>query len=431
MIARVGEWLAQLLPEAYLRYLPVLQRGFEHFLRGLPGARQAEVWQAQSRLSPEAGAAERMVALLRHCPTLHKLGQILARDPRLDSAFRDRLRSLESCLPLAEIDDFSWPADLQPRQALAEGSVASVFACEWRGHPVVSKRLKPGVAAHLSVEFAIWTRLGEELGGWCRTSGLPVFDYASAIASLIQLLQDELQPQREQNQLLLAAQRFAEQPIIHIPRVYPQIVEGGVVMERLTGTPLLAHPLGSQMFPLAVQVLFTDPFFSAEEETIFHLDPHPGNLWVTDSGRLALLDWGSTLSLSKHRRLLLTHSLLSAWRGDQQDWEFFAGQLTGSPVGPVPRAGSLSGLLDPDSWGGQLPLDLILLRKILFHLEGVEAQLGLTTLGWELFVQAGARFLAELPLRLSAPAHWRGFSTHLSNLDIVRHAVLKFWGHSQ
>lgn len=431
MIARVGEWLAALLPESYLRYLPVLQQAFEAFLLGLPPGRQAEIWQAQTRLPAEALVADRMVALLRQCPTLHKLGQILARDPRLDAAFRERLHTLESCLPLAGCDDYSWPEPLQPLKALAEGSVASVFACDWGGQPVVSKRLKPQVAEQLKDEFAVWTELGQQLGPWCQAEDLPVFDYASVIASLIHLLQDELHPQREQNQLLLAAQRFLDQPMVHIPRVYPQLVEGGVVMERLNGTPLLSHPRGEELFSLAVRVLFTDPFFSADEDGIFHLDPHPGNLWVTDQGRLALLDWGSTLSLPKNRRVLLTHSLLSAWRGDQQDWEFFAAQLTGAPVGAVPRAGSLSGLLEPGSWGGQLPLDLILLRKILFHLEGVEAQLGLSCLNWELLVQAGGRFLAELPLRFSAPAHWRGFSTHLSNLDIVRHAVLKFWGHSQ
>ena len=147
---------------------------------------------------------------------------------------------------------------------------------------------------------------------------------------------------------------------------------------------------------------------------------------LTQEGRLALLDWGSTLTLPKHRRVLLTHALLSAWRGDQQDWEFYASQLTGQAVGALPQSGRLSGLFDPACWGENMPIDLILLRKILFHLEGVEAQLGQTQLLWQLFVQAAARFLTELPMRLMAPADWRGFSTHVSNLDILRHAVLKF-----
>ena len=419
-------WLAELLPEVYLPYQAVLGQTLRTFVMALSPPRQQAIMQHQWALGASAGAAERLVALMRDCPTLHKLGQILARDPRLAAPLRERLQTLESCLPLARSEDFDWPAELEAGEALAEGSVASVFACRWGHQEVVCKRLKPEVKNHLPEEFEIWRSIAQQLGDWCRQAQLPVFDYAGVIASLIRLLEDELHPHREQLQLLQAAERFAQRPDVHVPRVYPPLVEDGVVMEKLFGTPLLEHPLAQERFSLAVQTLITEPFFSPDEEGIFHLDPHPGNLWITVDGRLALLDWGSTLSLPKHRRVLLTQALLSAWRGDQQDWEFYATQLSGQPVGPCPPAGQLSGLFAPACWGDQLPLDLILLRKVLFHLEGVEAQLGQSQLLWEIFVQAAARFLAELPMRLMAPADWRGFSTHVSNLDILKHAVLKF-----
>jgi ubiquinone biosynthesis protein len=397
----------------------VLERALLQFVQRLSPARQQEILVHQ--LSAES-SAERMTALMRDCPTLHKLGQILARDPRLDSGFREKLRELESCFPLARPQDYEWPLELRPDEALAEGSVASVFACRWGETEVVCKQLKPGVADKLREEFEIWDELAEKLGEWCRQDGLAVFDYRTVIASLIRLLEDELHPSREQRQLLLAAQRFQEMPEIQVPCLYPQLK--GLVMERLYGTPLLEHERAGELFPLAVRVLITDPFFTTDEDGVFHLDPHPGNMWVTREGRLALLDWGSVLVLPKQRRVLLTHALLSAWRGDQQDWEFYATQLTGAPVGVCPKPSSLSGLLTPECWGEQFPLDLILLRKIVFHLEGVEAQLGEPQLLWHVFTQAAVRFLAELPMRLAAPLNWRGFATHLSNLDIVRHTVL-------
>ncbi|MFN8610451.1 MAG: AarF/UbiB family protein [Vulcanimicrobiota bacterium] len=415
----IQQWLGELIPEAYRRYQPVLERCLLYFVQNLESDRQQEILLHQLEANT---SAERMTSLMRDCPTLHKLGQILARDPRLDESFRHKLRELESCLPLAGPEDYDWPVELQPERALAEGSVASVFACRWGEAEVVCKQLKPGVAERLRQEFAIWDELGRHLRDWCLQEGLAVFDYRTIIASLVRLLEDELHPSREQRQLLLAAQRFQELPEVQVPRLYPQL--RGLVMERLYGTPLLEHERAGELFPLAVRVLITDPFFTTEEEGVFHLDPHPGNLWVTREGRLALLDWGSVLVLSKQRRALLTHALLSAWRGDQQDWEFYASQLTGAPVGECPRASSLSGLLRPECWGDQFPLDLILLRKILFHLEGVEAELGETQLLWHVFTQAAVRFLAELPLRLAAPLNWRGFATHLSTLDIVRHTVL-------
>lgn len=415
----IQQWLQELIPEAYRRYQPVLERALVHFVQSLSPERQQAILQNQ--LQPQT-SAERMTTLMRDCPTLHKLGQLLARDTRLHESFREKLRELESCLPLARVQDYDWPLELIPQEALAEGSVASVFACSWGETEVVCKQLKPGVAEKLREEFAIWENLGGKLGDWCRDDGLPVFDYRTILASLVRLLEDELHPSREQRQLLLAAQRFQSLPEVQVPRLYPQL--RGLVMERLYGTPLLEHERAAELFPLAVRVLITDPFFTSEEDGIFHLDPHPGNMWVSREGRLALLDWGSVLVLSKERRALLTHALLSAWRGDQQDWEFYATQLTGAPVGACPRSGTLSGLLDPECWGDQFPLDLILLRKILFHLEGIEAQLGESQLMWHVFTQAGLRFLAELPMRLAAPLDWRGFSTHLSNLDIVRHTVL-------
>jgi len=41
-----------------------------------------------------SNSAERMTTLMRDCPRLHKLGQLLARDPRLDPGFREELREL-------------------------------------------------------------------------------------------------------------------------------------------------------------------------------------------------------------------------------------------------------------------------------------------------------------------------------------------------
>ncbi len=374
----------------------------------------------------ESSSEARLLALMHLCPTLHKLGQLLARDPRLSQSLRERLQSLES-LPGSIPEEWDWPQDLVPVRALGEGSVAIALECTWRTQSVVVKRLKPGIAQRLQEEFQAWDRLSQELANWVEQDNLPDLDYQSTITSLTRLLEDELHPHREQQHLQRAAQRFLNWDQVQVPQVYPQLLEDGIVMEKLEGSPLLDHPMAEQHYSLAIQLLLSEPFFCQEEEGIFHLDPHPGNLWVGKDGRLILLDWGSTLYLSKHQRVLLTQACLAAWRGDQQDWELFAGQLTQAPVGQLPQGGSLSDYLHPRCWGTKIPVELILLRKILFHLEGLEAQLGKRDLLYQLFLQAGAKFLVELPLRLAAPADWRGYSTHISNLDVVRHALLSFF----
>lgn len=409
-----GDWLDEFIPPEYATYVPLVERVLGSFLGQIP--HNAPVTDLPS--------------YLRQCPTLHKLGQLLARDPRLGLELRQRLSSLESCLPLSKIEDYEWPPDLVPSLALAEGSVASVFVCRWGSTEVVAKRLKPGIEQQLTGELAIWRHMTRSVADWCQQDSLPSVDFESLVLSLSRLLQDELRPQQEQQQLQRAAQYFLNWPEIQVPQVYPQLLLDGVVMERLRGGPLLDHPDAKNHFALAIRVLLSDPFFSEDELGVFHLDPHPGNLWVTDEGRLALLDWGSTLSLSKHQRILLTQAILAAWRGDHQDWQLFAGQLSGAEVGPCPPAGKLSGLFSPACWGHRLPPELVLLRKILFHLEGIEAQIGQGDLLRHLFFQAGARFLSDLPRRFSAPSNWRGFATHLSNLDLLHHAVKSIFGSS-
>ena len=74
--------LAQLLPEAHAAYRPLLVDGLRFFLERLPPPRQARILTEQLRLPGHTSPARRLVTLLRQCPTLHKMGQVVARDQR-------------------------------------------------------------------------------------------------------------------------------------------------------------------------------------------------------------------------------------------------------------------------------------------------------------------------------------------------------------
>ena len=404
MIANLIEQLLRtLVPPAYEQYLPVLTEGLQFFCEHLAEERRTTLMSSQMALGPLATPSQRLATLLQECPTLHKLGQLLARDPRLSEELRDNLQRLESLLPHSSLEHFPCPPDLELESPLAEGSVAITALCRYRGRPAVAKLLKAGLAGILEEEFAIWAELGRVLEESCQRYGIPTLDYQEVVESLTRLLRDELDPAKEQFHLEDSARRFRSRPEIKIPCVLACSTPHLTVMEKIEGRPFFDSPAAPDLLSTAVRALLIDPFFSPEEVALFHADPHPGNLMVTEDGRLAMLDWGSTLSLTKARREEITRQLVDLW------------------TAPGRGSGALSELLDPQNWGSQLPADLLMLRKILFHLEGMVAALDPGhDLTLELFMGAALRVGWEIPLRLLVPFGWRGFPSHLSNLDLMK-----------
>ena len=193
--------LDALLPESLAAWRPLLAEGMAFFLGRLPETRLGAIVTEQLALAESASAAARATALLAHCPTLHKLGQVVARQPGLDAEQRRHLQALESLPANVEADTLHQQiaaglgADhglhLADR-ALAEGSVAVVLPFSWRqggrSHEGVFKALKPGIADRLGEELAILPALGDFLEGRGAELGLPAIDYRSHLAAAGRLL---------------------------------------------------------------------------------------------------------------------------------------------------------------------------------------------------------------------------------------------------
>jgi ubiquinone biosynthesis protein len=127
---------SDLLPGDYARYRPLLADALCFFLERLPARRLRLILAQQAALPLNASTAQRLVALVRHAPALHKLGQVVAREPRLSVGFRKQLQILESLEPQTPPDVVARLARLHLRgrrlrglvlgPPLAEGSVAVV-----------------------------------------------------------------------------------------------------------------------------------------------------------------------------------------------------------------------------------------------------------------------------------------------------------------
>lgn len=80
---RVTLPFAALIPESLARYRLITLAAIDFFINRLPPDRQAVLDRGWVALSPNVPPEVRLLELLHVCPTQHKLGQVLAREPKL------------------------------------------------------------------------------------------------------------------------------------------------------------------------------------------------------------------------------------------------------------------------------------------------------------------------------------------------------------
>jgi predicted unusual protein kinase regulating ubiquinone biosynthesis (AarF/ABC1/UbiB family) len=115
-----------------------------------------------------------------------------------------------------------------------------------------------------------------------------------------------------------------------------------MVMEWLEGTPLLKanlraeniHSTDSGLRSAATTLLFRAFFKQYFVDGFFHADPHPGNIFYLDDGRLALLDCGMMGHMDPRTRNTMTEMVLAIVNCDAQRCAQLTLQLA-EPMKPV------------------------------------------------------------------------------------------------
>lgn len=448
---------AQLVPEAHAVYRPLLIDGLLFFLERLPPPRWAHILAEQLKLPRAATSAHRLVALLRQCPTLHKLGQVVARDRRLAPELRENLQGLESLeptTPMAAITaliqrEWGRVAGLEVASAaLAEASVAVVVPAVWRDAEAsvprrgVFKVLRPGVEEQMHEELTIWSALGTFLEERCADHGLPVLDYRHTLDRVRGLLANEIRLDREQVHLARAAAFYADSPAVLIPQLWPFCTAYMTAMDRVDGRKV-TDPGSSpserrRLARTLIEALIAQPFWSdSPASALFHADPHAGNLFVTADGRLAILDWALVTPLSKAQRVAVVQAVTSALTLDDAGAARAIASL-GCPSdetalraavaaglrqvrqGTFPGLDWLMALLDRLGTTGamQFPEELTLFRKALLTLSGVISDVsGQPSIDEVLIMTGLTQYGREWHARGFVPFDSRAFGSHFSNAD--------------
>ena len=282
------------------------------------------------------GKAEELAADLEKLgPTFIKLGQLLStRADLLPPPYLEALSRLQDQVepfPYEEVDRIVSEelgvrlskafAEFEPKP-LAAASLAQVHRARLRrGLEVVVKVQRPDIQQQIIddldalEEVAHFMDLHTEVGGR--------YEFGNMLVSLRKTLLQELDFQLEANNLVMFADNLEEFERIVIPEPIFDFTSSRVLtMEYIPGkkiTDLSPLKLLDIDGPRLADQLFRAYLKQILVDGAFHADPHPGNVFITDDERVALLDLGMVARLmggfqDNLLRLLLA---ISEGRGDE------------------------------------------------------------------------------------------------------------------
>lgn len=283
---------------------------------------------------------------------------------------------------------------------LAAASVAQVHAARLAdGRSVIVKVRRPGLDRQIDQDM-------RSLFWLARVATLFVprlrhYQPERIVREIWGNLRKEIDFCREARNIRSFVTAFADWPKLKIPDVIDNLVsESVIVQERSSGLRIDDASLGSDGPRLAE--VFVDAYLHQIFVLgVFHGDPHPGNLFVAEDGRLCLHDFGIVGFLDRPMRRKLAAFAMAFMRQDA-DWLLEAAIDLGILGGELDRAEFRRGLVEIIGDYAALPLkDWSLAEAFLRVTRLGQAQNVFVPL--DLLVLMRAMFLAEHAVRILDP----------------------------
>ena len=268
-------------------------------------------------------------------PTYVKLGQVLAGRPDLlpDPYLKAlaRLQDGVKPFPYEEVEQII-VAELGVRiskafsrfdaEPIAAASLGQVhFAALRDGRQVVVKVQRPDIRKQIAADFEVLTEIATFLDEHTEVGRR--YRFSTVIAEFRATIQEELNYEREAQNLIAVGRNLKEFTRVQVPQPILDFSTRSVLtMEFITGQKITAlgplaqldldgKALAEEIFQAYLKQVLVDG--------LFHADPHPGNVFVTDDGRIALLDLGMVgrISPKMQEHLLKVILAVSEGKGDE------------------------------------------------------------------------------------------------------------------
>lgn len=267
-------------------------------------------------------------ALVSLGPTFVKLAQVFGSRPDVvPEPYLSALGSLTDrvpVVPFAQIENEIVTAygkapeemfERFDREPLAAGSLGQVYRATYEGRDVVVKVLRPGIEKLVASDIHAVSRILDIVMSRWQNSHLRGFRVV--VDEFSRRIGEEMDLQHEAINAIAIADRFATNPRVLVPEIETALTRQRViVMEYMQGTKIdaLAPAISAgkmngkgiveSVVEAYIQMMLVDG--------LFHADPHPGNLLVTDDGKLVLLDFGMVVRVEPEMRRTLIRTALAA-----------------------------------------------------------------------------------------------------------------------
>ncbi|MFK8214429.1 ABC1 kinase family protein [Haloferax volcanii] len=294
---------------AYWRFLVVLYQFFPLIVAYTRDKRKYLLFGGGRRVTTEMRVERADVlleSLLTLGPTFIKLGQLLSTRPDiLPPEYIEVLGSLQDDVPAAPWDESKavLEAELGPVEEafdafdsdpISGASLGQVYVAEYEGEKVAVKVRRPGIEDLVEADLRVirWSMpLLMRFIGEGRA-----FSLENLADEFAKTIREEMDYAEEAETLVEIQENFADDDTLVIPEPIPERSGDRVLtMEYLPGTKIndidALDDRGIDRTELAtnLQRIYLQMIV---EDGVFHADPHPGNLSVTDDGRIIFYDFG-------------------------------------------------------------------------------------------------------------------------------------------
>jgi len=365
--------LQDLLPARYSKFQVAVVEGVIYMMSQLPISRLAEKTVDQLRLPSSANLGRRLYTLLKDMPSLQKLGQVICRTPGLDPEFKQTLVDLEDNIktvtygqlhPILTRDMETLDPDhsiVPEKRILAEATVCAVVPAqvsikkEKRAVRAVLKMVKPAVRKNMPLELALLDRLVAFLDRHKKAWGLGEFNFKGTLDQVSRLLENEVDLVSEQRNLDVARTYYGSNATVVVPQKLAVSTPAMTVLSRLEGAKItdvgtLTKRQRRLLASSLAKICILGPIQDMREESIFHGDPHAGNLAYTFDGarpRIIFYDWGMLGRLKRLERFTMALLTLGLIIGNRKSVFYTADLITKGQISSNKAIGNrINGIID-------------------------------------------------------------------------------------
>ncbi len=267
-------------------------------------------------------------------PTYVKLGQLLAsRSDLLPEPYLKALARLQDNVkPFAyeEVEQIVLTelgiriskafSSFDPKP-LAAASLGQVHAAALRdGRPVIVKVQRPEIRKQIAEDFEVLGQIAEFLD--LHTDLGKRYRFRVVLEEFRATIQQELNYESEAQNLITFGENLKEFKHLQVPQpIRDYCTRSVLTMDRVQGHKITSLSpvarLGMDGGALAAE-LFHAYLKQILLDGLFHADPHPGNIFLTDDGRVALLDLGMVGRITPSMQESLLKLLIAVGEGNPE-----------------------------------------------------------------------------------------------------------------